>query len=433
MPTINAHFKLKDPKSNEPTLILLKAYFNNQRFVYSTKEYINPELWDSNKERPTEDRKVIDKAAKVNPLIRQKLNETAIQLMRFEVELDKAFSYLVKHGIVITPAAMKKQLDLEFRKQPEKKEAQIRFHDVFNEFLEAKKNKYVHRTLQKYRTLQTTLMDFERDSGYPISFETIDLIFYDKFFAYLLGKEKAGNKKGLLNDTIGKYFACLKVFMQWSLDRQRHSNTAFTHEDFKAIKTKEPDIVTLEEEEFITLYSLDLSNNPRLEKVRDVFCFAVFVGQRWSDIVGLRKEDINDNWWVFEADKTGKETKVPFDGWSLPALKILEKYNYQLPTISQQKFNEYLKEVGKLAQLNRIVEIKQKSGTKDIITKKPVYEYMSSHMARRTCVTILLERGVPVTTVKTLTKHSDINTLMRYVNTKEDALLKAFKNTSIID
>lgn len=433
MPTINAHFKLKEPKSDEPTLILLKAYFNNQRFVYSTKEYINPELWDSENERPIEDKATIDKAARVNPLIRQKLNNTAIQLKSFEVELDKAYSYLVKQGVLITPSEMKKQLDLEFRKQPEKKEAQIRFHDVFTEFLEAKKNDYAYRTLQKYKTLQATLIDFEKDSGYPIGFETIDLVFYDKFFAYLLGKEKAGNKKGLLNDTIGKYFACLKVFMQWSLDRQKHSSLAFTHKDFKAIKSKDLDIVTLSVEEFNMLYNLDLSSNPRLEKVRDVFCFAVFVGQRWSDIESLRKEDINDNWWIFEASKTGKETKVPFDGWSLPALKILEKYDYKLPIISQQKFNDYIKEVGKLAKLNRKVEIKRKSGTKDIITAKPLYDFMSSHMARRSCVTILLEMGVPPTTVKILTKHSDFNTLMRYVNTKEDALLKAFKNIAIID
>ncbi len=433
MPTINAHFKLKDSKAKEPTLILLKAYFNSQRFVYSTKEYINPELWDSEKERPVTDKKKIDKAAKVNPLIRQKLNETAIQLKRFEIELDRAYSYLVKQGITITPSEIKKQLDLEFRKQPEKPKAQIRFHDVFHEFLESKRYEYTKRTLQKYETLHTTLIDFEKDSGYPLSFETIDLKFYDKFFAYLLGKKKPGAQKGLLNDTIGKYFASLKVFMQWALDRQKHSNTTFTHKDFKTIKSKQPDIVTLKEDEFIKIYALDLSNKPRLERVRDVFCFAVFVGQRWSDIERLRKEDISDNWWIFEAYKTKKETKVPFSGWSSPALRILEKYDFKLPIISQQKFNDYIKEVGKLAELNRQVVVKRKSGTRDIIIEKPLYEFMSSHMARRTCVTILLERGVPPTTVQALTKHSDFNTLMRYVNTKEDALMKAFNETSIID
>ena len=52
---------------------------------------------------------------------------------------------------------------------------------------------------------------------------------------------------------------------------------------------------------------------------------------------------------------------------------------------------------------------------------------MTSHMARRSCVTILLQRGVPATTVMKLTGHKDLKTLMRYENTSEGALAEALK------
>jgi site-specific recombinase XerD len=67
------------------------------------------------------------------------------------------------------------------------------------------------------------------------------------------------------------------------------------------------------------------------------------------------------------------------------------------------------------------------------VIKKPKYAFMSSHMARRTCVTILLEKGVPPTTVKRLTGHKDLKTLMKYENTGKDALAEALKDIFVLN
>ena len=46
--SVNPRFKLKNPNSDKPTLILLKVYLNTQRFTYSTGEQIHPDNWDNN-------------------------------------------------------------------------------------------------------------------------------------------------------------------------------------------------------------------------------------------------------------------------------------------------------------------------------------------------------------------------------------------------
>ena len=72
--------------------------------------------------------------------------------------------------------------------------------------------------------------------------------------------------------------------------------------------------------------------------------------------------------------------------------------------------------------IDTIVKIKRYSGNKLIELKKPKHKFMSSHMARRTCVTILLQRGTPPTIIMKLTGHSDLKTFMKYENTGKDAL-----------
>ena len=136
---------------------------------------------------------------------------------------------------------------------------------------------------------------------------------------------------------------------------------------------------------------------------------------------------MKDGFWIFESYKTKKVMKIPFKGFVAPALDILKKYDYELPSISAQKFNDYIKEVGVLAGIDEPVTIKRQSGNQRIEIKKPKHSFMSSHMARRSCVTILLQGGIPPTTIMKLTGHTDIKTLMKYENTDDEALVKALE------
>ena len=119
-------------------------------------------------------------------------------------------------------------------------------------------------------------------------------------------------------------------------------------------------------------YEHDLSEFPSLERARDLFCYQAFTGQRWGDIETFRKEDVHGDTWIFEAQKTGKETIIPFVGYSAPAMDILKKYNFELPVISNQKLNDYLKLAAAEAELTRMVEINRSQGNKKLNYIKPV-------------------------------------------------------------
>jgi len=75
------------------------------------------------------------------------------------------------------------------------------------------------------------------------------------------------------------------------------------------------------------------------------------------------------------------------------------------------------------------VRIIRFSGVNEVEIRKPKHEFMSSHMARRTFVTIMLEKGVPITMVQKITQHSDLRTLLKYEGHGENALIESFKNT----
>ena len=454
MKQIAANFKLKKPSASAPTLIIMKCYFNRQRFTYSTGRKIHPQYWHEGTQRPItyrlelikkemktnpavdleNEKKIIELLIKqgkqLNPVFMTEMQNIANDLNRFEDHLISAYEYLLRQKETVTPAILKEMMDEQFRQQKPSEQPENSFYNRFDQFIQSRMKSNSILTIRKFNTLKTRLKEFEKKHRYKITFESIDLVFYDKFRNYLfsLDNNRTEDVKGLLNETVSKYFANLKTFMQWSLDRNYHNNTIFKHNQFSAKKRTKNEIVTITEKELMKLYNLDLSDNPLWKNVRDLFCFATFTGQRWSDIAQFRKEDVRDNWWIFESQKTKETMRVPLKGFISPALEILRKNNYELPKVIEQVFNREIKHIGEKAGLTESVTIYRYSGNQKIAITKPKHNFMSSHMARRSCVTILLQRGMPPTTIMKLTGHKDLKTLMKYENTSEEALVEALEN-----
>lgn len=110
-----------------------------------------------------------------------------------------------------------------------------------------------------------------------------------------------------------------------------------------------------------------------LEQVRDVLCFTCFTGLRYSDVYNLKKSDAKDDYIEITTIKTKDSLLIDLNTYSRA---ILEKYNdipypngKALPVISNQKFNEYLKELGGFAEINdpETVIIKAVNGLKKLI------------------------------------------------------------------
>lgn len=319
------------------------------------------------------------------------------------------------------------------------------FFQIMDEFLIFLEGEVALGTIKKFKTLKKNLQEFGRtNSKYSaLSFSMMDHTFKDAYTKYLRNQEPRGRQKtrpegsqiGLLNDTIGKYIECLKTFLKWASERKYNPN--HTYKDFATFtkanikkKKQSRDIVTLTFLELNQFYGHDFSSNASLDRVRDLFCFGAFTGQRWSDIERLDKADVHDDLWRFTAFKTKKETEIDLIGYAAPALEILKKYDYALPKISLQKFNSYLKDAAKLAKIDTPVKIRRYVGDKEIEMIKPKYKYLGSHTARKTCVSILLNNyNMNITHVLQITGHSDLKTLQKYINTDRSARREAIGRT----
>lgn len=322
------------------------------------------------------------------------------------------------------------------------------FLDALDEYVAVLKGQVTDGTLKKYRTLKNSIIDFGiTNKKYKnITFRMIDQSFRDAYSDYLRNRVPKGRQKrrpegkqtGLLVDTTGKYIETLKTFCRWAegrgynkyQDYQKIQN--ITHAEKKRLKPGN-DILTLTLQELHQFYSHDFSEDPRLEHVRDLFCFAAFTGQRWSDILQFKEDQVHGDIWSFKAQKTKKETEIDLIGYSAPALSIAEKYNYKLPILSLQKFNDFVKEAGQAAKIDAPIKMVRYVGVKEIILEGPKYMFLSSHTARKTCVSILLNvYNMPITHVLEITGHSELKTLQKYIDKDRSSRRRALLNTRSI-
>ncbi len=155
--------------------------------------------------------------------------------------------------------------------------------------------------------------------------------------------------------------------MQESYKLRYHSNLTYQERGFGVKQVKTQNKIRLSFEELEQLMELDLSDNSRLERVRDLLIAGCNIGLRISDWHKVNRENPieEEGEELFEilTQKTGQKVFIP----CLPDSKaVLEKYDYQLPEISSQKFNAYIKEVCEMAAIDTtLLRVCSEVGTVD--------------------------------------------------------------------
>ena len=104
-------------------------------------------------------------------------------------------------------------------------------------------------------------------------------------------------------------------------------------------------------------------------------------------------------------------------------ISVMEKYSWELPRISEQKYNYYLKEAAKVAGINTPVEIIDYRGGNKTYSEKPKYELLTSHIAIKTFISHCLERGIPPAQVSHFTGKT-IKTIIGHYYGKSDSVAK---------
>lgn len=406
MATVN--FYLKEPNTSRETTILAKYNSEGLKFKLSTKEKILPTKWNFNNQR-----------AKKNYSGYAELNEV---LESIDEEINRIRRTAISTRIPLTAEYFKTEFSKFLGTTPTAQKFEL--IDALDEYIRIKKDKLSFNYLRSVITARNHLKEFSQSERFKLKFDNINLSFYDKFTSYLYSK-------GQTNNTVGTNIARLKRFLEWASEMGYNKSMAFREKGFKVIE-HEPEVIYLTEEELFRIFELDLSTSPRLNNVRDSFCFQCFTGLRFSDIEELKPEDVKGDELIITVHKTREQLSVPLNDY---ALEILRKNNYRLSVISNQKTNDYLKELGQLAGVNDRVKITRYRGANRIEEVYSKFELISTHTARRTFITLSLEKGMRPEVVMKITGHRSMKNFMRYVKitdkVKKMAMQTIWKRTEV--
>ena len=215
--------------------------------------------------------------------------------------------------------------------------------------------------------------------------------FSDICYQTIMAWDEFAKKRCHRQSSVYNYHKVLKTYI-----REAHASQLITVDPYQIIKLERG---ASENRKFLTKEELKRIEDKEfedkcLERVRDMFLFCCYTGLAYAD---LSKFDFNE---AIYSDgmyrirdyrqKTGTEYNISL---VKKAMTILEKYNYQLPIISNQKYNAFLKVIGAFC------EIKKR---------------LTSHVARHSFATMALAHDVPIENVARMLGHQDIKTTQIY-------------------
>ncbi len=411
---MKVNFYLKAPKAKYETSIFIAVLYKGTRVRIYTDEKIDPRYWNLKQQRARQTTNF-----PTNP-------EFNARLGNMETKIKRAYyNWKNEHGehLEPPPTTFANIIKSYIGKSKEKDEtlSLLRtFWGYFDDFiLRSKMGIRLHKggliaksTIVNYNNLYNNLRKYERKTRKKIDFDSFDIHFYNQYFSYLI-------KLGFAKNSIGKQMANIKLILKEAYDDGFSTNTIYTHRKFKVPK-ETPDAIYLNNEEIQELIDLDLSENERLDKVRDAFIIGCYTGLRFSDFSQLSTNHIHDGIIEIVQTKTGNPVSIPL---RQQVIDILHKYNNNFPkSISNQKFNEYLKEVcKKCPALKKVISMKKTRGGNEEIIENPKYEFISSHTARRSFATNeFLAKDIQIYQIMAITGHKTENSFYGYIRLSRD-------------
>ena len=294
-------------------------------------------------------------------VIRKKCWSIETELLRQDnFDLD-TFVYSFKNGI------------------PQKQDTLLAIYDKHNELYRENYicGKINQTAYYKYTKNRERLAEYLKTIGKTdIKVKDITPLFVENFQNYCL--------KTLKNNTTNKQMKMLKKVLNFAV-KERYIDVS----PFQMVLREEKlnyDVLT--KDEIDNLYGKKFTDR-RIEQIRDCFVFQCYTGLAYADMAQLTKDDIQDDIITKRRQKTDVAFVIPL----LPTAKeILEKYEYQLPIISNQAYNRYLKLLGDYCELNK---------------------KLHSHLARHTFACLLLNNGVDMKTISRTLGHSSLQTTER--------------------
>ncbi|TLX77022.1 hypothetical protein E9993_04885 [Labilibacter sediminis] len=401
---------LQGTKQVKNIYIKLSIGRNNQ-FKRKTGYSINSDDWSEKKSEP----KQRDVA----------LKNLKAKLDKLKVDILEAFNCAVNENIIIDGNWLQSTIDrTNSNVSPSNEDVLVNYCQIYIERLPNKlrPNGSVlsKSTFKKFPTLKSRIIEFEKYSKKSYKLCDVDLVFGDRFAAYLKDIE------GYSTNYIGKLIKNLKTVCN---DAKRKGVDINPQLELIQAPTEKTEKITLTFEELDKIEHVSLKTD-YIDNARNWLLIGCNTGQRVSDFLEFTKENlvVMKGKLMIELiqKKTKKRVYVPVNK---QAKRILEKNKGAFPRkISDVKFNEYIKKVCKEAQLTSLVEgakINPKTNRKEK-GQYPKWQLVSSHICRRSYATNYY--GIIDTyLLKEITAHSTEKQFLEYVGkpAEEAALMVA--------
>ena len=390
--------------------IRMRVNFASKRIEFTTGYRIDAAKWDSDKQRV--------RNGCTNKL-KQSASEINASLLGYYTEVQEIFKKFEVEEIMPTPEQIKEAFNALHKPieevKPRKSTPNV-FYKVFDEFVRdsGRQNDWTDSTYEKFAAVKNHLMNF-RDG---LTFDFFDEKGLNDYVTYLR------DVKEMRNSTIGKQLSFLKWFLRWAFKKGVHQNNAYDSYKPK-LKSTQKKIIFLTWDELNRLREFKTpSNKQALERVRDVFLFQCFTGLRYSDVFNLRRSDIKGDHIEVTTVKTSDSLIIELNNHSKA---ILEKYkdvafedDKVLPVITNQKMNDYLKELAELAGIDEPIRQTYYKGNERIDEVTPKYALLGTHAGRRTFICNALALGIPPQVVMKWTGHSDYKAMKPYIDIADD-------------
>lgn len=389
-----------DPKK-ERIIIMQLSLGRKDKLTISTGEKIHPDEWDFNQQWP-----------------KGKKNQTKIHVLKKHKQaLETVVEELKLANIDINSKEIKWRLEKALNKKG--KEKPKSFTQLFEKWrdgvqsqtiLTSEGKKYGANTYRPISSTLQRLQDYEAEVG-PLTFDRIDMSFYEGFTNFLCDKKYSINY-------VGTQLKNIKTFLKWAWRNKYTKNEIWRDPSFRKL-SEPPTTIYLTKDEIEQMYRATITDQS-LSKHRYTFVLNCYLGLRFTDLRTFCKNAskhivatdrgklVNIN-----TEKTNAEVFIPLHPI---AEEILAIFDGDLPSVpSNAKFNEYIKKIGEIARINKsVVVVENRGGVRHHITR-PKHELITTHTARRSFATNLYLAKFPVQDIMRLTGHKSEKTFMRYI------------------
>ena len=349
--TINFVCRASKARKDGQSPIEMSVIINGERSIISLDRRINPKHFIPSSQKVRGDKEINEYL----DVIRRKCFTLEMELIKLDNFNLETFIHSFKHGI------------------PQRIDTLLSIYTKHNELYQQNVviGKVNATALYKYHKNKERVADYLKTlDKSDIKLKDITPSFIEGFQNYCL--------RTLKNNTTNKQLKMLKKILSYAVKERLLDVSPFQ----LTLKEEKLDYHTLTKDDVKYLMSLQITDK-RIESIRDLFCLQSTTGLSYSDMVTLSKDDIQDGVIIKRRKKTDIQFVIPV----LPiAKKILEKYEYQLPVLSNQKYNAYLKVLGDYA-------------------KMPMK--LHSHLGRHSFACILLNSGVDMKTISRALGHAN--------------------------